>query len=111
MSLLKTYANKSDGELVEILERGEDYTSDAKYAAKTILEFRAVEEKEIKAHAKAFWKDYLKDNIKQHLLVKDKPKSYFLQDREMTSLFKTAFKEWKEKQKFFEIDTTQYWFV
>lgn len=111
MSLLNTFANKSNAELVEILERGNDYTPNAKHAATTILELRKVNEKEIKEHAKEFWKAYLKDNIKQHLLVKDKPKSQFLKSREMTSLFKLAFKEWQEKQNLFEIDTTQYWFV
>ncbi|MCT4582343.1 MAG: hypothetical protein N4A35_13095 [Flavobacteriales bacterium] len=111
MSLLNTYANKSNAELVEILERGEDYTNDAKQASKTILEFREVGKNEAKTHASTFWKNYLKDNIKQHLLVKDQPTSYFLEDKEMVQLFRVAFKEWKEKQKFFEIDTTKYWFV
>lgn len=111
MSLLNTYANKSNAELVEILEQGDAYTSEASYAARTILDFRNIEEDEIKNHAKAFWKTYLKDNIKQHLLVKDKPKSQFLNNKEMSQLFKIAFKNWQEKQNLFEIDTTQYWFV
>lgn len=110
MSLLNTFSNKTILELVIILESGDDYTPNAKEAAITILELRKINSEELKDSATTYWKEQLKDNIKALLLVKE-PKSYFLNNEEITLLFKVAYDEWKENQKTFEVDTTKYWFV
>lgn len=111
MTLLTTFSKKTVQELVIILESGEDYTNKAKEAARTIIEFRKVDTQELNDCAMSYWKERLKDNIKGLLLVKEKPKSYFLNNDEITFLFKVAYAEWKENQKTFEVDTTKYWFV
>ncbi len=111
MSLLNTFSNKTILELVIILESGDDYTSNAKEAAITILELRKVDSEELKDCATTHWKKQLKGNIKALLLVKEKPKSYFLNNEEITLLFKVTYNEWKENQRTFEVDTTKYWFV
>ena len=111
MSLLNTFSNKTILELVIILESGDDYTPKAIEAAITIIELRKIDSEELNSCATFYWKEKLRDNIKGLLLVKEKPKSYFLNNEEITFLFKDAYDEWKENQKTFEIDTTKYWFV
>lgn len=111
MTLLTTFANKTIQELVVILESGDDYTLKAKEAALTILELQKIDVQHLKDLATSYWKNRITSNIKSLLLVKEKPKSYFLKDEEITTLFKGAYDVWKENQKTFEIDTTKYWFV
>jgi len=111
MSLLNTFSNKTIQDLVIILESGEDYTQEAKDAALTIIELKKAETETLRESAFLFWENKISDNIKSLMLVNDKPKSYFLTDEEITSLFKKAYENWKENLKTFEIDTTKYWFV
>jgi hypothetical protein len=111
MKLLTTFSKKTNQELVIILESGDDYTKSAKDATLTIIELREIDTEELKKHAFSYWENRISDNIKSLMLVKEKPKSYFLTDEEITSLFKKGYENWKENLKTFEIDTTKYWFV
>ena len=111
MSLLNTFSKKTIKELVIILESGNDFTLNAKEAATTILELRKIKHTVLVQEAEAYWEEHLKQHIKSYLLSKIKPVSTFLDDQEMSDLFKEAFNNWKENQKTFEIDTTKYWFV
>jgi len=111
MSLINNFSNKSTVELVTILESGEDYTVAAREAATTILELREIEKSELKLAAKNFWEEKLKDDFKRYLLTNLKPESLFLNTEEISELFQSAFTNWQEQQKTFEIDTTKYWFV
>ena len=111
MTLLNTFSNKTIKELVSILESGNDFTLEAKKAATTILELKNIKHEELVIQASNYWADLLKKDIKYYLLNKEKPESFFLNEKEISVLFKSAFDEWKENQKTFEIDTTKYWFV
>lgn len=111
MNLLKSFAKKTTLELVTVLESGDDYTVPAKEAANTLLELKEIDLTELKIHATTYWKDKIANNIKQLLFVKERPKSYYLTDEEITLLFKDAIEQWKENLETFEIDTKKYWFV
>jgi len=111
MSLFKTYSNRSISQLVAIVESGDDYTNEARQVASTILELKEIDKETLKQEASLFWEQKLQENIKQLILNNKKPKSTILSSEEIAVLFRTAFENWKEKQKTFEIDTTKYWFV
>ncbi len=111
MSLLEKFANHSIYDLVVILESGDDYTAEAKEAARTIIELEEFEPELLHENALNFWQEYVEKNIKEILWQNVKPTSEFLSEDELKGLLLKAFEKFREKLDLFDIDTTKYWFV
>ena len=109
MSLREKLLKYQAKDLIEVAEPHSDYTHEAKIIALDIIKENNTFD--FKDEAKIFWEEKIKKDIKSILNSKEIPKSHFIDETEMKIIVKDCFKNWKEEQELFGIDTTKYWVV
>ena len=111
-SLEEKYEAFSIEQLIFIMESDEDdYTSNAKEAAKKLIENRKVLPDTLHFFANQYWQYKIHKEFKQLIRENNLPVSQFLSDVELRSLFQKEFEKWQDKQELFTLDTEKYWFV
>jgi len=109
MRLEERFKSMSLVELIDVIERPEAYTDEAREIAKEVFKSKNVVPATTTKLASEFWESYCKSHIKEILYEKKKLISHFIEDKALNEFIRLAYEYHKERQELFEIDLKKYW--